>query len=503
MRPRFILGERVVSELLSVRGLVKNHGQVRVLKDLDLTVDAGEIVGMVGGNGAGKSTLISVISGLTQPNRGDMFLDGESYRPADEHEARKRGVGSVHQRFKFDQELSVLGAIAGFDRGEPDDAAEAEQKAMEILTESGVQIDPDANVNELMRAEQSIIGVLRLQFEAPRLILLDEVAASFNDQEVALVHGVLRRMAKEGTGIIYITHRIDEVRSLADRILVMREGQIKDEFIPREVKVDDIVYSMFERSISQHGRPETLEEDTREEVLRVEGLSTPSGLSDVSFVLHRGEILGLTGLRRAGMNELVSALAGATQADFHTLQVKGEDVTITSTDDAVDLGIGYLSDSDDELEAALEVSVARRLLKEDHNPDAGFIREVSALREVATQVKNLHIQTHDIQSQVGELSGGDQQKIALARWMRSECDVLILDHPTRGIDVGSKGNVYDMLRELTERGTAVLLVSSEMSELLQWCQRIMVMRDGQVVAHQSNEEATEDTLMSAALGEEF
>lgn len=492
-----------MSELLSVRGLVKNHGQVRVLKDVDLAVAEGEIVGIVGGNGAGKSTLISVISGLIEPNRGDMFLNNESYRPADVDEARSRGVGAVHQRFKFEDDLSVLGAIAGFDRQVPEDPTEAEQKALDILTESGVEIDPHASVHDLMRAEQAIVGVLRLQFEGPRLLLLDEVAASFNDQEVALVHTVLRRMAKDGAGMVYITHRIDEVRSLADRVLVMRSGQIKDEFIPREVKVDDIVYSMFERSIPQQGRPEAAVENSSEEVLRVEGLSTESGLSDVSFVLHQGEILGLTGLRRAGMNELVSALAGASPAQFHTLQVKGRDVTINSTDDAVELGIGYLSETDDELEAALEVSVAKRLLKDDYDSEAGFIREVSALREVAAQVKNLHIQTHDIQSQVGELSGGDQQKISLARWMRSECDILILDHPTRGIDVGSKGNVYDMLRDLTERGTAVLLVSSEMTELLQWCQRIMVMRDGQVVAHQDNVDATEDTLMSAALGEEF
>ncbi|MDO5618680.1 sugar ABC transporter ATP-binding protein [Kocuria sp.] len=491
-----------MSELLSVRGLVKNHGQVRVLKGVDLAVAAGEIVGLVGGNGAGKSTLISVLSGATQPNQAEVLLDGQSYRPSSDDDARERGVGTVHQRFKFSQNLTVLGAIAGFDRSIPEDRAAAEATARGILEESGVQIAPDAMVNELMRAEQAIIGVLRLQFEAPRLILLDEVAAAFNDQEVALVHAVVRRLARQGTGIIYITHRIDEIRSLADRILVMRDGLIKDEFIPREVKVDDIVYSMFERRITQQGRPGAVE-GSPEEVLRVEGASTASGLTDVSFVLHRGEVLGLTGLRRAGMSELVAALVGSGAADFTTLRVGGQDVTINSADDAVRLGIGYLSDTDDELEAALEDSVARRLMKDDYDPHAGFAREISALREVAAQVKTLRIQTHDIQSQVGDLSGGDQQKIALARWMRTECDVLILNHPTRGIDVGSKGDVYDMLRELTERGTAVLLVSSEMTELLQWCHRILVMRDGQIVAHEHNEHATEDTLMSAALGEDF
>lgn len=489
-----------MNELLSVRGLVKNHGQVRVLKGVDLTVSQGEIVGLVGGNGAGKSTLISVLAGATQPNSGEILLGGEPYRPTGDDDARRRGVGAVHQRFGLDQDLTVVQAIAAFDLGAPDDSEAALQRAREILADSGVQMDPETPVHELMRAEQAIVGVLRLQFQNPQLMLLDEVAASFNDQEVALVHSVLRGLVRQGAGIIYITHRIDEIRSLADRILVMREGQIKDEFTPREVKVDDIVYSMFERRIAQPSRPGAVE-GPQEEVLRVEGASTSRGLSDVSFELHRGEVLGLTGLRRAGMSELVSALVGAGSAQFRTLQVKGQDVTIDSADDAVNLGIGYLSDTDDELEAALEISVARRLMKENYDPQAGFVREISALRDVAAQVKTLRIQTHDIQSQVGDLSGGDQQKIALARWMRSECDILILNHPTRGIDIGSKGDVYDMLRELTDRGTAVLLVSSEMTELLQWCHRILVMRDGRIVAHQHNEHATEDTLMSAALGD--
>lgn len=496
-----------MSELLSVVDLVKNHGNVRVLKSVGLTVAAGEIVGLVGGNGAGKSTLISVISGEAKPNRGELRLDGDVYAPNDLDEARRLGVSTMQQRFKMDQHQTVLEAIAGLDAGDTHgddhrDRAAALEAAGEVLTNSGAQIDPDAQVADLMRAEQTLVGILRLQFEQPRLILLDEVAATFNDLEVATVHAILRNLARQGAGIVYITHRIDEVRSLADRILVMRDGQIKDEFVPRDVKVDQIVYSMFERTIQEQGRP-SISDEPREEVLRVEGASAASGLSEVSFVLHRGEVLGLTGLRRAGMSQLVAALVGAGSANFHTLQVAGRDVEINSADDTVSLGIGYLSDNDDDLEAALEESVARRLMKEDFDPEAGFVREISALREVAAQVKSLRIKTHDLQSQVGDLSGGDQQKIALARWMRTECDILILNHPTRGIDVGSKGDIYDMLRELTGRGTAVLLVSSEMTELLQWCHRILVMRDGQIVAQQHNQEATEDTLMTAALGDMF
>lgn len=279
--------------------------------------------------------------------------------------------------------------------------------------------------------------------EDPRLVLMDEVAATFNDHEVATVHAMTRQLASQGRGVIYITHRIDEVRSLADRIVVMREGTIKEEFVPREVGADQTVFSMLERELPERDRPGGQEHE--DEALTVRGLSTDSGLNGVDLTLRRGEVLGLTGLRRAGMNELAGAVVGVHPGSYAQLQVSGKDVGINSAQDAVELGIGYLFDNDDELNEAHEQSVARRLRHDDPDPDAGFVREVTALREVVAQVKALHIKTHDIQGQVGKLSGGDQQKIALARWMSTDCDILILNHPTRGIDVGAKGDIYDML----------------------------------------------------------
>lgn len=273
--------------------------------------------------------------------------------------------------------------------------------------------------------------------EDPRLVLMDEVAATFNDHEVATVHAITRQLASQGRGVIYITHRIDEVRSLADRIVVMREGAIKEEFVPREVGADQIVFSMLERELPERDRPGGQEHE--DEALTVRGLN------GVDLTLRRGEVLGLTGLRRAGMNELAGAVVGVHPGSYAQLQVSGKDVGINSAQDAVELGIGYLFDNDDELNEAHEQSVARRLRHDDPDPDAGFVREVTALREVVAQVKALHIKTHDIQGQVGKLSGGDQQKIALARWMSTDCDILILNHPTRGIDVGAKGDIYDML----------------------------------------------------------
>lgn len=490
-----------MENIVQVTGLTKNHAHLRALKGIDLTVGAGEIVGLVGENGAGKSTLISLLAGAARPDKGAMTLCGDNFAPQNEQDARSAGVGAVQQRFAMNGSLTVAEAIAGLGHGAQGERDEVLERAREVLRDAGVDLDPEAHISSLMRAEKALVEVLRVRMEDPQLVLMDEVAATFNDHEVATVHAITRQLARQGRGVIYITHRIDEVRSLADRVVVMREGAIKEEFVPREVGADQIVFSMLERALPERDRPGGHDHD--DEALSVRGLSTDGGLSNVDLTLRRGEVLGLTGLRRAGMNELVGALVGVHPGQYEHLQVSGRDVSISSAQDAVELGIGYLSDSDDELNEAHEESVARMLRNDDPDPDAGFIREVTALREVVAQVKALHIKTHDIQGQVGKLSGGDQQKIALARWMSTDCDILILNHPTRGIDVGAKGDIYDMLTDLTSKGTSVLLISSEMSELLQWCHRILVMREGQIVSEQTNDQATEDTLMAAVTGQEL
>ena len=486
-----------MTERFRIEGLTKTHGHRRVLRGIDLAVGGGEIVGLVGSNGAGKSTLVSIASGAARANGGTMLLSGRPYRPSSEREALGLGVSAVQQRFEAPEGMSVREFI-GADRGPVEGSLLAHGLA--VLEQTGIRLDLDMPLSGLMRAEQALADVLRVLSEDPELVLFDEVVATFNDQEIVAVHAILREMAHRGCGILYVSHRVDEVRSLVDRILVMRDGRIVREHSPREASTGDIVYSMFERRLSEPQRPG--EAVDAEEALGVEGLSTASGVADVSFSLRRGEVLGLTGLRRAGIADLVSALVGVGPGTWSSLRVGGQEVQIDSAQKALSLGIGYLSDSDSEFDAVIEQSLARWLMKDsEEEVPSDFVGEVSALREVAAQIKTLHIRTHDLQTRIGNLSGGDQQKIALAKWMSTECDILILNHPTRGIDISSKGDIYEMLTALTGRGTAVLLVSSEMSELVQWCHRILVMRDGRLVSQQENSEATEDTLMSAAIGD--
>lgn len=494
-----------MGKLLSVKNLTKNHEHLRALKGVDLEVAAGEIVGLLGENGAGKSTFLSILGGWDRPGGGTITLAGQKYVPQSPEEALEAGVGSIRQKFKVDPELTVAQAIFRSTEHAKDDESSLVARAKELLDEIGLTVDPTAKMGDLVRAEQALVEVVRMEAENTQLVLMDEVAATFNDYEIYQLHEVTRKLAAEGRAIIYITHRIDEVRSLANRAVILADGTIDTEINPGSMTADEIAFKMFNREIEMGGRPDDFAGE--EAKLVVENLISSEGsLNKVSFSVGRGEIFGLTGLRRSGINEVAAALVGVdSSATFGALKVNGQDATIGSPEDSVALGIGYLSDNDDELGLANERSIAKTLMENagpKETPE-GFIHEVSALREVAEQIHKLRIKTTNIQGEVGKLSGGDQQKVALARWITSDCEILILNHPTRGIDVSAKSKIYKMLVELTEKGTSIILIGSDMSELIGLCNRIAVMRAGEIVSVQQNRAATEDTLMGQALGEDL
>ncbi len=491
-----------MEHLLSVKGVTKKHEHLRALKGVDLEVGRGEVLGLLGENGAGKSTLLSILGGWDTPDSGSMVLAGEEYNPRSSEEAMACGVGSIRQKFKVDPELTVAQAIFR-SVSRPMTEQQQVERAAQLLAEAGVDVKAEATMGSLLRAEQALVEVVRMVAEETQLVLIDEVAATFNDYEIFQFHEVTRRLVAEGRSVIFITHRLDEIRALADRAVILDDGSITHEITPGRMTSAEIAFKMFRRDISMGNRPE--EFSSGNEKLEVAGLTSANGfLKKVSFNVDRGEIFGLTGLRRSGINEVASALVGVQPATYEALRVKGEDVTITSPEDAVKHGIGYLSDNDDELGLASERSIAKTLLESlGVDPGEGdFLREVSALREVAEQVQRLRIKTTNIQGEVGKLSGGDQQKVALERWITSDCEILILNHPTRGIDINAKSEIYKMLKELTDKGTSIIMISSDMTELIELCHRIGVMRNGEMVSIQRNDEASEDTLMMAAIGEE-
>lgn len=483
--------------LLTVSELTKNHGNTRALKGVTFEIARGEIVGLVGENGAGKSTLVSILGGWTTADSGPMTLDAEPYFPHTPEEALACGVGSIQQRFEVNPEHTIAQNIfrASF---HADKAPEQQRElAAELLASVGLDFGPDRRMSDLVRPEQALIEVVRLMAEETQLVLMDEVAATFNDHEIAQFHEITRRLAREGRSVIYITHRIDEISTLTGRVIVLREGFVAREFEPRAMPAADIAYEITQRELTFGTRPEQLETaDTR---LYLEGFSTEDGtVRDVTLAVQRGEIFGLTGLRRAGMTELAAALVGVKPATWRVLHKDGRDLHLADPSDAIASSIGYLSDRDDELGLQTESSIADNLASAA--AANSFAAEIAARREVVAQVQRLRIRTLDIQSEVGHLSAGNQQKIALARWMSAGCDVLILNHPTRGIDVGARRDISEMLHELAARGTTIILITSDMSELIEQCHRIGVMRAGELVAVHENGQTNEDQLMMEALG---
>lgn len=492
-----------MDNLLSVKGVTKKHEHLRALKGVDLEVGRGEVVGLLGENGAGKSTFLSILGGWGTADEGSIVLAGEPYNPSTPDEALACGVGSIRQKFKVDPDLTVAQTIFRSTFHAQKSEEEQNERARKLLSAARLQISPETKMGELVRAEQALIEVVRLEAEETQLVLMDEVAATFNDYEIFQFHEMTRRLVSEGRSVIYITHRLDEIRSLADRAFILEDGVISHEIVPGHMSSEEIAFKMFRREIPMNHRPSDYVEETPR--LEIEDLNGADGfLKNVSFSLAKGEVLGLTGLRRSGINEIASALVGVDEtARYGSLRINGEEATIATPEDSVKLGIGYLSDNDDELGLANERSIAKTLMESTGISDnkQGFLHEVSALREVAEQIQKLRIKTTNIQGEIGKLSGGDQQKVALARWISSDCEILILNHPTRGIDVSAKSEIYKMLKDLTAQGTSILMIGSDMTELMGMCNRIVVMNEGEVVSTQITAEATEDTLMEAAIGD--
>lgn len=488
--------------LLSIRHLSVKYGYTTALDDIVLDLARGEIVGLVGENGAGKSTLLSAMAGRVKPSGGTMTLAGEGYAPDNSEEALAAGVGVITQKLEIDPELTVAEAV--FRTSFRKDLAPDQKliEAQELLDDYGLDVSASERISELHRAEQASVELLRLSGEETHLILLDEVSATFNDHEIALFHALAQRFAAEGRAVVHISHRLDEIHALSDRILVMRKGKISAELSPRDTKRRQLVAKIFDRDITERRRPRP-SEATGEEVLRLDGVRSTRGISDVTMGVRRGEVLGITGMRRSGISDLAALLIGADEVAEGEMTLDGNPIRFHNADDAMEAGIGYLSDVDDELGFAPETRIADAMAdsaKPQSPAGLTFAEESVRLRRVIDAVQRYGIHTTDIHQEMGSLSGGDQQKVALARWMNSECRILVLNHPTRGIDAAGRQDIYDYVDELCSGGRSVVLISSDLSELVGHCHRIAVMREKRLLDVYSNDDLTEDTIMMLALG---
>lgn len=492
--------------LVSMEGIDKAFPGVQALDGCRFQLLAGEVHALVGENGAGKSTLMKVLTGVYRKDAGRIVYQGQEVDIPNPRAAWEMGIGIIHQELNLIPHLTVAQNI--FIGREPRrrprfllDEKELNERAQRLLESVKLDVDPRARVADLTIAKQQLVEIAKALSYNSQVLIMDEPTSALSDAEIQELFRIIRELKAKGVGIVYISHRMDEIKQICDRVTVMRDGRTVGTVNAQEVSVDQIVSMMVGREIYATAQPAP-NEGASEVVLEVRSLSRGRAFQDVSFSLRKGEILGFAGLMGAGRTEVARAVFGADPIDSGEIYVNGKRVEIKSPADAVRLGIGYLPEDrkrhglmlDLDVEANTIVATLQR-----YAAALGWVQKSKARREVQAYVEQLGVKTPGLEQRVRYLSGGNQQKVVLAKWLAKNCDILIFDEPTRGIDVGAKGEIYKLLNDLTVRqGKSVIMISSELPEILRMSHRIIVMCEGRITGELVAHEATEEAIMRLA-----
>ncbi len=489
--------------LLSARGVSKQFAGIEVLSNVDLDLMAGEIHALLGENGAGKSTFAKIIAGVHRPTRGSLTLNGAAVDIANPIVAQKLGITLIHQEPISFPDLSVAeNIVLGRQDGgllSPVPWAEMVREARKLMDLLGVSIEVTGLMRGLSIADQQMVEIARALASDSRLIIMDEPTAPLTPKEVATLFTIARRLRDEGRTIIFISHRLEEVRALCDRVTIFRDGEKVATDTIAALSNDDIIRLMIGRPLKEYMHKQGTK--IGDVALQVSNLSSPGKFSDISFSVRNGEIVGLGGLVGAGRTDVARALFGIAPAASGAIEVNGKPAAITDPTRAIALGLAFVP------EDRAQAGIFRTLSVEQNITAAvpariapgGVIRR-GIERLLATQsVAKLSIRLATLRQPIGELSGGNQQKAILARWLLTDPSILILDEPTRGIDIGVKAEFYDMIGALAADGRAILLISSELPELLALCDRVLVMSEGRLTADLPRGVATQESIMQAAV----
>lgn len=492
-----------MTPLLSARGIAKQFAGVEVLTDVDFDLGAGEVHALLGENGAGKSTLAKIIAGVHRPTRGTIALNGTPVEVPSPIAAQRLGITLIHQEPLSFPDLSVAeNLVLGREGGGPLARvpwAEMTAEARRLMDQLGVALDVTRPMRGLSIADQQMVEIARALASDARVIIMDEPTAPLTPKEVATLFDIARKLRAEGRSIVFISHRLSEVRELCDRVTIFRDGRKVAMDATGNLSDGDIIRLMIGRPVKDYHGKTTVREG--EVALEVRGLSRPGLFRDVSFTLRKGEILGLGGLVGAGRTDVARALFGIAPATSGTIAVGGRPVAIRDPQDAIAAGLAFVPE--DRAQAGIF-----RSLSVEENITAAIPGRIAPSGVISRRVERalagdfvsrLRIRLASIRQPIGELSGGNQQKAILARWMLTDPEVLILDEPTRGIDLGVKAEFYEMIGQLAADGRAILLISSELPELLALCDRILVMSEGHLTADIPRAEASEEAIMTAAV----
>jgi ribose transport system ATP-binding protein len=489
-----------VVELINIS---KSFRGVQALRDVTFSVVPGEIHALVGENGAGKSTLMKVLSGAYYRDSGIIRIDGEQVEIRNPHEGRERGIGIIYQEFSLAGDLSVaenlfmnkLTSGGGIIHWES-----LYKKAAELIESVGFQIDPRTRVRDLTVAYQQMVEITKEFSQNVKVLVLDEPTAVLAPQESQRLFSVMRRLKEQGISFIHISHRLEEVLAISDRITVLKDGEVVGTVLTKDVTKDDVIQMMIGRKLSAM-YPER-HAVIGNEVLSVSGLSSRNNVTDVSFSVRKGEVFGIAGLVGSGRTEVARAIFGADRAFSGQVRLHGKPIKVSSVQKMVKSGIGLVPEDRKQQGIILPMSVRTNVTLPSLQKVTRFLGIFRAAREralVSELIDKLSIKTNGMNSEVADLSGGNQQKVALAKWLSRECDVLILDEPTRGVDVGAKVEIYNVINEMAAQGIAIIMISSEMMEIIGMADRVMVMSRGHVTGFLEGDEITEQNILRLSI----
>ncbi|MES0884199.1 sugar ABC transporter ATP-binding protein [Roseibium sp. SCP14] len=490
--------------VLSLEGISKSFPGVKALSEVALDLYPGEVTALVGENGAGKSTIVKVLTGIYQPDGGRISINGQPVSFPTALDAGKAGVTAIHQETVLFDDLSVAENIfighAPKTRFGLIDRAAMLRKAKDLLDRIGAQIDPKVTLKDLGIANKHLVAIARALSIDAKIVIMDEPTASLSHKEIEETYELVERLKAEGKAILFISHKFDEIFRIADRFTVFRDGQMVGAGKISDVTEQDLVRLMVGRSIDQVF-PER-SSNPGEELFKVAGYCHPTEFEDIGFSLRRGEILGFYGLVGAGRSEVMQALFGVTKPSKGAIRIDGEIAVIRSPDEAISHGIVYVPEDRGRQGAIKGLPIFQNvslpsLKKTSKN---GFLRLAEEFKLARDYTQRLDLRAAALDQDIGELSGGNQQKVVIAKWLATQPRVIILDEPTKGIDIGSKAAVHEFMAELAAEGLAVIMVSSEIPEILGMSDRVIVMREGRIAAEFEGGDLTPEHLVRAAAG---
>jgi ribose transport system ATP-binding protein len=493
--------------LLKLEGISKTFPGVRALNNVHLEVRKGEVHALLGENGAGKSTLMKILSGAYQRDAGEIFWEGHKIEIDNPKAAQELGISIIYQEYNLVPQFSIAENV-WMGREKFINPAlmllnwqEMYDRTQDLLDELHLDLDPHTPISSLGVAQQQMVEIIKALSMDARLLIMDEPTSALTDTEINHLYNTIRSLKSRGVSVIFISHHLDEIFEICDRGTILRDGEFIKTIDLYHTKRDEIIQLMVGRSIDQ--QYPKIRVQRGEEALRVENLRVPGTPQDVSFSAYTGEVLGIAGLVGSGRTELMRAVFGADKPEHGKIFIFGKEIYIKSPRTAIRAGIGFLPEDRKQQGLVLLLSVLQNVslasLFKLRNK-TGLLRLRVEKEQVEDFVSKLRIQTPGVNQLVQFLSGGNQQKVVLAKWLASKSKILIFDEPTRGIDVGAKVEVYNLMNQLVESGVAVIMVSSEMPELLGMSDRILVMHEGRIAAEMGHVEATQEKVLAAAMG---